>query len=76
MSSEQHKALVRRFFETMEALGGKASLDSLDEMLAPDFASHNKLLSGQQPGREGYKQVLAELLTGFSNHRGSSSRSR
>ena len=38
-------------------------------MLAPDFVSHTKLVPGQQPGREGYKQALAELSTSSSNTR-------
>ena len=64
MSAEQNKALVRRFFEEYV---GKADLDTLDEMLAPDFVSHTKLVPGQQPGREGYKQAIAELSTTSSN---------
>jgi ketosteroid isomerase-like protein len=37
MSAEHNKALVRRFLEAHE---GKADLDALDQMLAPDFVSH------------------------------------
>jgi len=66
MSAEHNKTLVRRFFE---ALQGKADLGALDEILAPDFVSHTPLLPGQQPGREGFKQAIAELLATFSNQR-------
>ena len=66
MSAEQNKALVRRF---LEARVLKPDLDVLDEILTLDFVSRFKLVPDQQPGREGYKQVLAELLTGFSNRR-------
>ncbi len=70
MSAEQNKALVRRFFEVHEDVTrGKANLDALDEMLAPDFVDHSKLLPGQQPGREGYKQAVAELFATFSDIR-------
>src|SRR5215217_9160660 len=62
MSAEQNKALVRRLFKVQEDLqSGKADLNTLDELLAPDFVSHYKRLPGQQPDREGYKRVLTEL---------------
>ena len=66
MLAEQNKALVRRFFEAHE---GKADLDTLDKMLAPDFISHIRRLPGQQPGREGYKWAIAELAVAFSDRR-------
>ncbi len=70
MSAEQNKALVRRFFEAQEDVGrGKAELEALDEILAPDFISHTKIFPGQQPGREGYKQAVAEIFATFSNCR-------
>ena len=49
MSAERNKALVRRFLEAH----AKGDLDTVDEMLAPDFVDHN-LTPGQQPAREGY----------------------
>ncbi|MDQ3922671.1 MAG: SpoIIE family protein phosphatase [Actinomycetota bacterium] len=70
MSAEQNKALVRRFFEAQEDVNrGKADLDALAKLLATDFISHTKLLPGQQPGREGYKRAIAELLATGSNTR-------
>jgi serine phosphatase RsbU (regulator of sigma subunit)/predicted ester cyclase len=63
---EENKALVRRFFEAHE---GKADLDALDQMLAPDFVSHIRRLPGQQPGREGYKWAIAELAAAYSDRR-------
>ena len=70
MSAEQNMALVRHFFEAQEDMSrGKADLDALDKLLAPDFVSHLKLLPGQQPGREGYKQAVAELNATGSNTR-------
>ena len=66
MSSEEEKnmALVRRFLEA-EA---NADLDMLDELLGPDFVDHS-LLEGQEPGREGYKQQLAEQHAALSDVR-------
>jgi ketosteroid isomerase-like protein len=49
MSAEKNKALVRRFLQAH----AKGDLDTMQEMLAPDFVDHN-LLPGQRPGREGY----------------------
>jgi len=63
---EQNKALVRRFFK---AHGGKADLNALDKMLAPDFVCHVRRLPGQQPDREGYKWTIAEFSAAFSNRR-------
>jgi serine phosphatase RsbU (regulator of sigma subunit)/predicted ester cyclase len=65
-AEEKNKALVRRF---LEAHAGKADLDALDQMLAPDFVSHHKRLPGQQPGREGYKWATAQYSAAFSNSR-------
>jgi serine phosphatase RsbU (regulator of sigma subunit) len=53
----------------LEAHAGETDLDALVEMLAPDFVSHNKMVPGQQPGREGYKQAIAETSAAFSNTR-------
>jgi serine phosphatase RsbU (regulator of sigma subunit)/ketosteroid isomerase-like protein len=67
-AEEKNKALVRRLFKVQEDLqSGKADLNTLDELLAPDFVSHYKKLPGQQPDREGYKRVLAELRATRSN---------
>ena len=68
MSVEENMALVRRFFEAR----GKADLDAIDEMLAPDFVVHTKLFPGQQSDlsdREAYKRSVAEYFTAFSNVR-------
>jgi serine phosphatase RsbU (regulator of sigma subunit)/ketosteroid isomerase-like protein len=54
-SAEENKALVRRFVEAQ----ANADLDTLDELLAPDFVNHS-LLPGQDPSREGYIRAVAE----------------
>ena len=64
MSIEENKALVRRFLEAH----AKGDLDTVDEMLAPDFVDHN-LIPGQQPGREGYLRALTEYHGAYSNTR-------
>jgi predicted ester cyclase len=70
MSAEQNKALIRRFYETQEAVGrGEADMDALDEIMSPDYVSHSKLVPDQKPGREGYKQAAAQLLASLSNLR-------
>ena len=65
MSVEENLALAHRFLEA-RATG---DLDALDELLAPDFVNHNRLLPGQEPGREGYKRAVAKMLAAFSNRR-------
>src|ERR671916_2370351 len=64
MSIEENKALVRRFLEAH----AKGDLDTVDEMLAPDFVDHN-LIPGQQPGREGYLRALTEYHAAYSHTR-------
>jgi ketosteroid isomerase-like protein len=55
VSAEEKKALVRRFVDAQD----QGDLETLDELLAPDFVDHN-LLPGQDPGREGFMQGVAE----------------
>ena len=54
MSSEdKNKALARRFLKAF----ANADLNTLDELLAPEFINHNPL-PGQDPGRK----AICELL--------------
>jgi serine phosphatase RsbU (regulator of sigma subunit)/predicted ester cyclase len=66
VSSEEVKnmALVRRFMEAQ----ANADLDTLDELLAPDFVDHSSF-ANQEPGREGYKQQVAEQPAALSEVR-------
>src|SRR5215211_3432686 len=64
MSAERNKALVRRFLEAH----ANGDLDTVDEMLAPDFVDHN-LIPGQRPGREGYLRALTEFHAAYSHTR-------
>src|ERR671932_669534 len=61
---ENNKALIRRFLEAH----AKGDLDTLEEMLAPDFVNHN-LIPGQQPGREGYLRSFADYHAAYSHTR-------
>jgi serine phosphatase RsbU (regulator of sigma subunit)/predicted ester cyclase len=63
-SAEENKALVRRFLEAH----AKGDLNTLEEMLAPDFVDHN-LIPGQQPGREGYLRAFTEYHAAYSDTR-------
>ena len=59
MSTEQHKAIVRRFFEDF-------SHATVDELLIPDYVHHDPSLPPElQRGREAYKQVVSLFLTAF-----------
>ena len=65
MSAEENMTLARRFMEARV----KGDLDTLDEMMSPDYVSHAKLLPDQQPDREGEKWVAAQFAAAFSNRR-------
>jgi serine phosphatase RsbU (regulator of sigma subunit)/predicted ester cyclase len=60
----KNKALVRRFLEAH----AKGDLDTLEEMMTPDFVNHS-LLPGQEPARKGYLQSTAEYQAAFSDIR-------
>src|SRR5215204_7125366 len=63
MPVEENMALARRFIEARTY----GDLDAVDEMMAPDYVSHTKLLPGQQPGREGVKWAIAQYSAAVSN---------
>src|SRR5215217_564617 len=61
---EENEALVRRLIEA----NANADLDTLDKLLDPDFVDRS-LVPGQEPGREGFKEQIAEEHAIFSNTR-------
>jgi serine phosphatase RsbU (regulator of sigma subunit) len=63
-SAEENMALARRFLEAR----GKADLDAMEQIMAPDFVDHT-LAPGQQLDRESYKRSVAEYVSAFSNIR-------
>jgi predicted ester cyclase len=55
MSTEENKALVRRFYEEID----KGNLAAMDELVAEEYIDHNPPpIPGLQPGREGLKQFF------------------
>jgi serine phosphatase RsbU (regulator of sigma subunit)/predicted ester cyclase len=63
-SAERNKPLIRRFIKAHD----NGELEALDEMLAFDFVDHS-LLPGQEPGREGFMQSVAENHAALSDVR-------
>src|SRR5215210_8882228 len=63
-AEEQNKILVRRFLEAVQ----KGDADTMHELLSPDFVDHS-LLPGQEAGRDGYIEAVAEDHAAFSNVR-------
>jgi serine phosphatase RsbU (regulator of sigma subunit)/predicted ester cyclase len=61
--AEQNMALARRFLEARI----KGDLDTVDEMMTPDFVSHTKLLPDQEPTREGQIWATAQFDAALSN---------
>ena len=63
MSTEENKALIRRYFAAIDAACAAGNADILDEFLAPDFVERNPF-PGMAPTREGWKQVFLGFVTG------------
>lgn len=62
MSTEDHKAVARRYFD--EFCTGK-KLDIATELFTPDHLFHDPAIPGVPPGPEGMKQMLAVYHRGF-----------
>jgi steroid delta-isomerase-like uncharacterized protein len=55
MSSEDNKALVRRFYEEID----RGNLAAMDELVAEDYVNHSPPpFPGLAPGREGLKRMF------------------
>jgi steroid delta-isomerase-like uncharacterized protein len=55
MSTEENKALVRRFYAEID----KGNIDAMDELVAEDYLDHNPPpFPGLKSGREGLKQAF------------------
>jgi serine phosphatase RsbU (regulator of sigma subunit)/predicted ester cyclase len=65
VAGEKNKALVRRFFEAH----AKGDLDTLRELLAPNFVDHRPLPGREDPDRESYIQFVAERSAALSDFR-------
>lgn len=64
MSTEDNKALVRRFVKAQN----EKDLAALEQMMSPDFVDHS-VLPGQGSTREDYLRVVAEDQAAFSEAR-------
>jgi steroid delta-isomerase-like uncharacterized protein len=62
MSTEQNKALVRRFIEEVFNQG---NISLVDELVAPNFVEHEELPPEIRPGPEGIKQFPAIFHSAF-----------
>jgi steroid delta-isomerase-like uncharacterized protein len=62
MSSEQNKALIRRFFD--EAWN-KHNPAAVDEFFAADFVDRSAPIPGISQNREGLKQFIAQYVRAF-----------
>jgi len=65
MSTEENKAIVRRF---NAELFNEKRLDRVDEFIAPDYVDHGAV-PGQGPGLEGAKQKWAMYLAAIPDLR-------
>jgi predicted ester cyclase len=54
MSTEENKALVRRFYEEID----KGNLEAMDELVAEDYIDHGPPPFPVAPGREGLKEAF------------------
>ena len=62
-SAEENKAIVRRFYEALT----KGDLDTIRELLAPDFVDHRPLQGYEDAGREAYVRFVAAVHAVFSD---------
>lgn len=65
MSTEENKALVRRFYD--EVTNGK-NVALLDELLAPNFEGFTGEDSGHGQNREEFKHMISMMLKAFPDH--------
>jgi steroid delta-isomerase-like uncharacterized protein len=62
MSTENNKALVRRF---LEEVFNKKKLSVIDELIAPDHIDHSAGAVGSAVGPEGSRQLIGMMLIAF-----------
>ena len=63
MSTEENKALVRRWFAEID----RGNIDAVDELLAADYVDHNPAIPGLPSGREGVRRANRLLQAAFSD---------
>ena len=65
ISVEEGRRIARQF---TEELWDKGELSVADRILSSDFADHDPV-SGQRPGRDGYKEMISLFRTAFPDLR-------
>ncbi len=63
MSTEENKAIVRRFYDVFL----RGNLDEFDELIALNYVRHDPRPGAPPPGPAGQKLIAAALRTAFSN---------
>jgi steroid delta-isomerase-like uncharacterized protein len=53
-STDENKALIRRFYQEIDA----GNIDAIDDLVAEDYINHDPPFPGLASGREGLKQVF------------------
>lgn len=64
MTTDENKAVVRRFNEGVKLFFQTGDLGTLDEICAPDFVHHGP---GIPPDLEGFKQMVPVFRSAFSD---------
>jgi steroid delta-isomerase-like uncharacterized protein len=64
-TGEKNKALVRRFYEALT----EGDLDTIRELLAPEFVDHRLLPGYEDPGREDHIRFVADVHAAASDVR-------
>jgi predicted ester cyclase len=63
MSTEENKALIRRYFAAIDRACARGDADVVDEFLAPDFVEHNPF-PGLPTTRDHWKQAFRAFVAG------------
>jgi predicted ester cyclase len=61
MSTEENKALLRRFYEEIS----KGNLAVVDELVAVDHIENSPFIPGQAPGRQGTLELFTMITAAF-----------
>ena len=59
METDDNKALIRRFYQEIDA----GNIDAMDELVAEDYLDHNPPFPGMPDGREGLKAAFRIFWT-------------
>ena len=65
MSTEENKALIRRFYEEIS----KGNLAVVGELVATDLVEHSPFVPGQAPGRQGTVELFTMIHAAFPDLR-------